>query len=514
MNIFFKGVLLLQLMLLFTFSGYAQSYSETALLFSRTTPNLSGRFSALGGAGVSLGGDLSSAFLNPAGLGMYNKGEASASLGISNNQLTSTYFGSSLNSGKTGVNIPFFGINFFTEKDGDPIISGSFAVTYNRVNDFNRTMSYQGRNTTSSIIDYFLDDAYDSDGIPIDPRDLNIPTNLAFETYLIDTIRVNNQPDYFSALGLLPDPADFRHVNQRETIETTGGENQWNFSYGINISDKYFIGGGLGLRNVRFQNKKTYSEFDFEYLDAAYQPINGFTLEENLTITGSGYNFVLGGIARPVDGFQVGFAYESPTWYELSDVYSANLNADWNNFDYYLDGQTILNNISASLSEDIVTEYKLKTPGKISGGVSYFIGKKGFITADVESTNFGKSVYTSKTQGVGFDTDNNSIKSLYAKTLTYKIGTEFRSGNLRFRAGGSYRPDPYITKQNEISRSLTTITGGIGYRKTKYNLDLALTYGSGNQSYRPYRIPSSESPLVKSKLNNFFLQVSASIPLQ
>ena len=218
MNNFLKGVLLLQLLLFVSISGIAQSYSETALLFSRTTPNLTGRFSALGGAGVSLGGDLSSAFLNPAGLGMYNKGEATASLGFTNNQTTSTYFGDALNSGKSGINIPFFGINFFTEKDGEPVISGSFAVTYNRVNDFNRTMSYQSRNTTSSIIDYFLDDAYDADGYPIDPRDLNIPTNLAFETYLIDTIRVDNQPDYFSALGLLPDPADFRHENQKETI--------------------------------------------------------------------------------------------------------------------------------------------------------------------------------------------------------------------------------------------------------------------------------------------------------
>jgi hypothetical protein len=514
MNNFLKGVLLLQLLLFVSISGIAQSYSETALLFSRTTPNLTGRFSALGGAGVSLGGDLSSAFLNPAGLGMYNKGEATASLGFTNNQTTSTYFGDALNSGKSGINIPFFGINFFTEKDGEPVISGSFAVTYNRVNDFNRTMSYQSRNTTSSIIDYFLDDAYDADGYPIDPRDLNIPTNLAFETYLIDTIRVDNQPDYFSALGLLPDPADFRHENQKETIETTGGENQWSFSYGINISDKYFLGGGLGLRNVRFQNKKSYSEFDFEYLDAAYQPINGFTLQENLTVTGSGYNFTLGGIARPVEGLQVGVAYESPTWYELSDVYSASLSADWNNFDYYLNGQTILNNISASLNEDIVTEYKLRTPGKISGGVTYFIGKKGFVTADVESTNFGKSVYTSKTQGVGFDSDNNSIKSLYAKTLTYKVGTEFRSGNLRFRAGGSYRPDPFISRQNDTSRSLTTLTGGIGYRKTKYNIDVALTYGSGNQSYRPYRIPSADSPVVTSKLNNLLLQVAVSIPLQ
>ena len=69
------GILLLGYVLLNSSEGNAQSYAESALLFSRTNPGGSARIQALGGTQVSLGGDYSSAFSNPAGLGMYNKSE-------------------------------------------------------------------------------------------------------------------------------------------------------------------------------------------------------------------------------------------------------------------------------------------------------------------------------------------------------------------------------------------------------------------------------------------------------
>src|SRR5689334_8367256 len=61
----------------------AQSYPETALLFSRTQAAGSARIQGMGGAQTALGGDYSSALSNPAGLGMYNRSEFTFSPGLS-----------------------------------------------------------------------------------------------------------------------------------------------------------------------------------------------------------------------------------------------------------------------------------------------------------------------------------------------------------------------------------------------------------------------------------------------
>ncbi|MFW5726788.1 MAG: hypothetical protein ACOCW4_02880, partial [bacterium] len=47
--------------------------AQDALIISRNGPTGTARFLGIGGAGVSLGGDVSSAYLNPAGLGFYNR---------------------------------------------------------------------------------------------------------------------------------------------------------------------------------------------------------------------------------------------------------------------------------------------------------------------------------------------------------------------------------------------------------------------------------------------------------
>ena len=493
---------------------HAQTYSETALMFSRPTFSGSSRMLGMGGAGVSLGGDLSAAHLNPAGLAMFNKGEVAFSIGSADNQATSTYLGNSLSDNKPTLAIPFLGVSFHSRKDDEKIINTTFAITYNRLTNFNRSVNYQGRNEKNSIIDYFLNDAYDSDGDPIDPRDLFIPTNLAFETYLIDTITVDGSPGYWSALGLLPDPTDFRKVNQQERIVTSGALTQWTFAWAMNISDKFFLGAALGLRNLRLENKKTYTESGFTFKDAGYKPLDQFTLEEKLTVNGSGYNITIGGMIRPVEGLQVGATYESKTGFLLSDVYDASMATKWNNFNYYQDGSAILKDESARLDEGLLTEYTLNTPSRLTGGATWFFGKKGFITAEVGSINYGSSKYRSRTAGVGFDSDNSSIRSLYTTGLNYRFGGEYRHEKLRFRAGGFYNSDPFRTAQNGVSRAITGLTGGFGYRESAYYVDLAVVMSGGDQSYRPYRIPSPESPLVRSTNRGWLVQVTLGLPLQ
>src|SRR6516225_5484112 len=72
--------------LLLTVSAMAQSAPD-ALMISNQQPSGTARTQALGGVSVGLGGDFSSAFSNPAGIGIFKTGEflISGGLGMSSN---------------------------------------------------------------------------------------------------------------------------------------------------------------------------------------------------------------------------------------------------------------------------------------------------------------------------------------------------------------------------------------------------------------------------------------------
>jgi hypothetical protein len=405
----------------------AQSFTETALMFSRVKPAGSARIMSMGGVQTSLGGDYSSALSNPAGLGMFNRSEFTISPGFYGANVNSEYLGNKSSDSKTNLHIPGFSLVFQTEQDGRKgFLSGTFAVSYNRINNFNENFSYGGDNPNNSIIDYFIEQAF---GFPDTEFNTNGALNntitwLGFQNYLIE-----EDPDfpeeYYSAIGGFP--------NQSETIQYRGHQGQWNLSYGANLSDKIFLGAGVGLTTLRFSSVKTFNE-SFEG-----EPLNTIQLQEELTIRGSGINATLGIIGRPLDIIQVGVSYTTPTAYSITDVYSAFMATDWNNYDYYEDGSEFLNSVSEQ-TDEFISEYSLRTPGKLSAGATVFLGKSGFISADVDVINYSGARYSSGISGISFDSDNENIKDAYQTTTNVRLGGEFRLDKLRFRAGGSYMP--------------------------------------------------------------------------
>src|SRR5688500_9062657 len=101
-----KRLIFLVTLMAFGFAGYTQDFIDNALLFSRTKPGGSARIQALGGAQVATGGDYSSAFSNPAGLGMFNRSEFTFSPGLSFHNTSSDYLGVNTDDSKTVFNIP------------------------------------------------------------------------------------------------------------------------------------------------------------------------------------------------------------------------------------------------------------------------------------------------------------------------------------------------------------------------------------------------------------------------
>jgi long-subunit fatty acid transport protein len=126
--------------------------------------------------------------------------------------------------------------------------------------------------------------------------------------------------------------------------------------------------------------------------------------------------------------------------------------------------------------------------------------------------NYAGARYTSDISGISYSSDNDNINSLYQNTFNYRVGGEYRFGSFRARVGYSFMPDPFKSEQNGIGRQISSISGGLGYRGTKFYADLALVFSQGNNSYRPYRINSVDSPLVTLENKTTLVVLTLGIP--
>lgn len=480
----------------------AQSYAEEALMVSRTQIGGTARMQALGGAQIALGGDLSSAYSNPAGLGMYNRSELSITPGFAMHSIRSQYLGNTATESTNNLMIPHLGVAFHSSQDGRKgIWGGTLALTFSRVNNFNDTFSYSATNPDNSIIEYFIQDANGNNVSQFSPSGFqyNRPTGLAFYNFLIgpESLLVPPGPDtlYFTDVGGIPD--------QSETVKNSGAQNQWNISYALNFNDKVFIGATLGITKLLFNSEKVYTE----RFTGVGEPMSQMRLTESLSLDGTGISGTLGVIVRPYTPLQLGLSIATPTGLDIDEVYSAHMSTSWNSFEY--EPGTVLTDEEAS-TDNVTSNYTLSTPWKASFGAAYFFGKHGFITADAEWINYSKTRYSG---GYDWSIDNDEINGLYKSVINLRFGGEYRRDKLRFRVGYSYMPDPFKAPQNGVNREIISWSGGAGYRVSKYYVDLAVIHGSGDNSYRPYNLANPMlDPLAKQTRKFTTVMVTVGFP--
>ena len=467
----------------------------------------------MGGVQNSLGGDISAASYNPAGLGMYNRSELAFTPGYTMTSTAATYLGNTENQNKNTLIIPNFGVAIHKAKDGTTgFLGGTFGISYNRTNSFNNTYSYHGTNNDNSIIDYFINDANgdtEAQFHSVTGYNFNTPTGLAYNNFLIGPETVidpaGDPRSYFTDVyPYLP--------TQSEVVKTTGSQGQWNFSYGANFSDKIFVGLGIGFANFEYKTEAIYTE---TFLDAypgatpLVSPMSKMVLNESFNMTGTGINATLGAIYRPVDVFQLGVSIATPTSYQINSEYIGYMNTAWNNFEY--EPGLILGN--EDFETDLVTfQHTLATPWRFSGGGTFFIKKSGLISVDVEYVSYGSSSYSGYSDGSSADFDNQDIKSLYKSVLNLRIGGEYRLKNFRFRSGFGLMPDPYKTAQNNVDNTFKTYSFGFGYRVPKFYVDIATILNETERSYRPYTVPSDASPLVTMKNQSTTIALTLGFP--
>ncbi|MDR7131725.1 long-subunit fatty acid transport protein [Algoriphagus sp. 4150] len=486
------SILVLSLCFISTSYTLAQSgYFEDAYRFSQVKPAGSARIMGVGGTQWSLGGDVSNIAGNPAGLGFFRSSEASATVGFTDWGGETNYMGQNRSYNTTNFSLPnvsFVMANPKGDFERGSFKGGAFGISIQRIANFNTEYGYYSDQPgETSIIDFYLQDAQ---GFP-ESQVANFGlTGMAYNTYQINP-RLDSNGNVIS--GEYEPINGFLAPFQDENITQEGSSSQITFAYGANFNYKLFVGGSIGIRTLNFTSRKIYNE---EFSEG---PLINSSLQENLFINGGGVNLNLGLIYKPVDYLNLGFTFQTPTWYALNDEYDASMVVNYDNYFYEPEGITL--GRVEDLTDIIISSYRLNTPLKIGGGATVFLGKNGFISADVDWVDYSSARINSNDFDEG--PDNLQIQNLYSSTVNFRLGAEYRLSNFRFRGGYGYFGDP-IANSN-FDRSTQQISGGLGVKINKFSVDFALVNQKFNTLYSSYQVLDSQGrnagPLTEIKNN-------------
>ena len=128
--------------------------------------SLAGKGLSMGNAFTALGGDLGAIGINPASSGVYKYNEVTFTPAFSTISIESHFLGNSTKESKTTFGIANIGgiANINTGRKNYGLVSWDFGLVYNKVNNFNSTLSARGTNSGSSYLGAVADYSKGSSG--------------------------------------------------------------------------------------------------------------------------------------------------------------------------------------------------------------------------------------------------------------------------------------------------------------------------------------------------------------
>jgi hypothetical protein len=469
-----KYIFLFTIALFVPFLNEAQDMAD-ALRYSNLSVSGTARSGAMGNAFGALGGDFTSASINPAGIGVYRSSELTITPISGSTRVESMYFGTgredsdykfSLSNMSYVYSLPVSATN----EAG--IVSVNFGVGYNRVKDFNSNSVIQGFNVNGSYMDYFADRA--NRGIWSDFYE-----ELAWKTDML--IKDENNNEYYS---------DIQDANygqsQRKTYSKNGSIDEYSFVLGLNFNHKLYMGMAWGINDLYYSEGTSLYETD-DNKDIPY--FNNYQFNSYFSTYGTGHNFKFGAIYKPINEVRLGVAIHTPTYYRLHDNFETSMYSSIT----YNDGSETYNEKSPFNEYD----YRLQTPMRTTFSGAFVIGKKGLISADYEMVNYGKAKLRDGADGYDFYDENTDIGEAYKTSGNLRVGGELMaSKNFSLRGGFEYHGSAYNerafgTNQPNSDTKMMVYSTGIGYRSGLFFADLTYRYSNIEDYDYPYPTPVS-----------------------
>lgn len=524
-----KKILLPTLFVAIPVAMMAQSTVD-AYTLSQSELRGTARFMSMGGAFTALGGDLSTLNQNPAGVGVYRGSDIGVTLDINFRSYDTQTSQGSYKENQTKAfcnNFGYVGTTYI----GSGLRSISWGASYGRVASFDRITNGYNMPTNGSLTNYIAAFTNAQDPAPT-PGDLSFGDGynpyldsgndwlsiLAYTSGMInDRPGANNQYMGLYQNGTVGDA--LYNVRERGYVD------EYNFDIGGNVSDVVYWGIGFGVTDISYSRDAYYSESmeNARIYGGSAQPLvtgdAGFELYNTKRITGNGWNFKLGVIVRPLQELRLGFAFHTPTWYNLSHAYNAEVDYSYYNpslsegEDNPLKGNEYTgsdNNPWASFDS------KLNTPWRLMFGAALVIGNQAIVSVDYERQAFN-SMKVKNPSGYGYEdyygyyydswidnrTVNDNISNVFKGSNIIRVGLEYRvTPQFSLRAGYNAMTcnvkqealdgrtevltsgtDPSFSLENKLNQAISL---GLGYKYKGWYFDAAYVHRNRQSEFKAY----------------------------
>ncbi len=489
---------------------YAQ-VPEDAIRYSWYPHNGSARNMAVGGVMGSLGGDITAAYVNPAGIGFYKTNEIVITPGLFSNNNQSSFRQSETVEKKQGFSLGPSGFILGFPKGKYNERSSAFSFAINQVANFNNVIRYKALNNYSTFSEQIAEELAKS-GVPVADflyTNSSAPYTIApaWNSFLIDTSSINGVNRVRGAAENILDSG--QAISQEMIKRTKGGIYELAFSFAENIKEKFLWGITVGIPIVYYKSDATFLE-----ADTSANVFNGFkssSYRDVFKTTGAGINLKIGAIYRPADFIRLGLSLHTPTFMTLTDTRTVDISTVLES-----DSGTVqsYNETSLTYTNGIPGESKYfqNSAWKAIVSASYVFREvkdvskqRGFISADIEYVNHRSSRFSSNNEEpteqerMYYKSLNKVVKQQFKGTFNFRVGGEIKFNTIMGRLGFAYYGNPY--KDAALKGNQLLLSGGLGYRNKGFFIDLTYVKNISKDISVPYRLEDRANTFASLKNN-------------
>ena len=450
------------------------------------------RSMAMAGAFTSLGADLSSMAINPAGLGMYRHNEISITPLVTMTRAQNSAEAWNSNASNRFA-LSSFGFVFNLYEGTGRTTSVNFGFGYNRLADLNYRSSFRSTGNMGSIADMYALQlgqakikAYDITGDNLDWFNQSPelwPAILGYKAGMVDDLSAPKEDPLWNPSWIGSDRNNI-DIGHYAGVESRGSVGEYDLSLGANFGNKLYVGA------TTERPEGVASDLRFQQL---WSKLNQATVTD-----GAGVNLKLGLTYRPIPALRIGVAFHTPTYYSLETRYQgASLGvAVCNDPDYnpgpgeypQPDGNGYINcpGESPVLSSK---SWAFTTPARLLFGASYSFGGRAVISVDYERAWFN-GIRVKETPSFAYaPADYNALfRNSFKGSNTLRVGAEFKPlPILALRAGFGYSGS-WLTQEDSaysspLAREITYCGAGVGINLSRtVTLDVAYSYQKTKQN--------------------------------
>src|SRR5574343_626210 len=449
---------------LLSFFSFSQNENDL-FRHSKTTYHGSARFEAMGGSFGALGADLSSYQINPAGYGRFSSSQFGTSIfgGASSNTSVFNSVSTKAVQGQGGLSNLGIVLTNDVSENGEGFLFNQFGFGYNQIESFKNEIRYEGQQY-SSLLDNF----------------------------------VSQIQGFYSEFYSHLNAGDVYH---NRSITTKGGINEVYFNLSGNYINKLYLGANVSIRSYRYIEDYTHSE---SLVDTTGTDLRSFDYNYYLKTKGNVMNIRLVAIYLVNEAVRFGLALHSPTFSEMTDIWSAGMTSRFSTNTY---------TVPDSLIPTGDYKYKVRTPARVVGSVAFVFGTKGCLNIDLEYLSYRQAHFKS-TSDLKYEPYNYDFENKYAKEI-FQDALNLRNGGVYvvfagffIRGGCDYYGNAFnAAKQLELKPDLI-ISGGIGFKTKKFTLDISYRQRTNQTTYYAFSnslttIANSTGNAIISGLINF-----------